>query len=139
MAEQRSKPRAIPSLIASWTWLIFIIFVLGPTSRAISAQRETAPPLASFMAVLVILGFIAAIWAAVGAARLRTIPVGITLAVLIGYPLLVVAKALVTGYFSSWVFRFTVFIVLVNGSCAWYLLRSKVRGFWSPSAPRNPA
>ena len=139
MAEHGSKPRAIPSMIAAWTALIFVTFIISPNAGAIHAQRVTAPSFASYMAILIFIVLIGTIWAAVGTARLHTIPVRITMAVLIGYPLLVVAKALITGYFSWWMFRFIVFMMLMNGLCTWYLLRPHVRVFWSPGAPSGSA
>ena len=138
MAEHQSKPRAIPVIIAFWAALIFFAFVLGPAGRAVPLLRETAPTLAVLIAVFNFFAFIGTIWAAIGAARLRTIPVKIALAVLLGYPLFVVVKALITGYFSWWLFRFIVFIVLINGLCSWYLLRSSIRAFWSLNVSRKP-
>ncbi len=118
----QSKPRAIPTLIAFWTAIIFFLFFLAP------AYRESAP----VTAILFILLSFGGIWAVVGTARLRKTAVRSTIAVLIGYPLLVIAKVLVAGYFSYRLIGFLSFIAMINALCVWYLLRSGVRAFWSP-------
>ncbi len=120
--QQQSKPRAIPTLIALWTAIIFFVFLLAP------AYRESAP----ITALLFILLSFGGIWAVVGTIWLRKTAVRLTIAVLIGYPLLVIAKALVTGYSSYWLFGLLSFIAMINALCVWYLLRSGVRAFWSP-------
>jgi hypothetical protein len=119
----QSKPRVIPILIASWVAIIYFMFILGPAFR--ESGRFTV-----YMVPFIVL-FFSGIWAAFGTARLRTTAVRMTFAVLIGYPLFVVAKAIITGYFSFWLFGFLFFIAIINTCCGWYLLRSGVRVFWS--------
>lgn len=139
MSDPTSRPVVAPSLIACWAALLFIVTILSPNIRVISAQPDPKSPFATVMILLILCAFIGTIWVAYRAAKLRTVPVIIALIILIGQPLIPVANFFVTGYFSMWLFRFMVVMAIINGFCAWYLLRSKVRRFWSPNASRDPA
>jgi len=141
---QHHKPRLAPVLIAIWAFLLFFIGFLGPALRQAAPPRPAGAPVVTspVTAVLSIVGlaaFAVSIWGAVGVARLNRRPVLAALTLLAGYPLLLVGKALVTGYFSVWVARFLAFLVVTNGIALWYLLRPSVRLFWSSARPASPS
>ena len=141
---QHHRPRLGPVLIAIWAFLLFFIGFLGPALRQAAPPRPpgtpvVTSPITSILTIVGLVAFVVSIWAAVGVARLKRRPVLAALTLLVGYPLLLVGKALVTGYFSAWVARFLTFLIVVNGIALWYLLRPAVRQFWSSVGPASPA
>ena len=139
---QHRKPRLAPVGIAIWAFLLFFVGFLGPALRQAAPPRPAgAPvvtsPVTSLLTIVGLIAFVVSIWVAVGVARLNRRPVLAALILLAGYPLLLVGKALVTGYFSAWIARFLAFLVVTNGLAIWYLLRLSVRQFWSSVRPAS--
>ena len=128
---QETKPRVVPALIALWAAILLFIFILGPAFRETGRTR--------FSGIFFFFLFAGGIWAGVGTARLRPPAVRTILVILIGYPLFVMAKALVTGYFSLWLLGLLSVIVIINAVCVLYLFRSGTRAFWSPGLKKSRA
>jgi len=118
-------PRLVPFLVAFWAFLQFFVGFLGPSMRQVAVPHS-----GEWLLVVFLFAFAAAVAVLVGTTRLRPLPVRLTIAILAGYPAVLIIKALVTGYFSAWVAKFLAILIVTNGIALWYLFRPSVRNFW---------